>query len=85
MNETLDDLELELRRLPGVIAVALQDGAQLRVHLSLTTWADASAIRQRAELLALAHHPEPRLTVSRAGEGLPVEQTAAEPRVEASR
>ena len=78
MNETLDDLELELRRLPGVIAVALQHGEHLEVHICLTTWADASAVRQRAELLALAHHEHPKLVVVRAGEGLTVERPAAE-------
>ena len=76
MNETLDDLELELRRLPGVIAVALQTNEYRDVHISLTTWADASAVRQRAELLALAHHEQPKLTVTRAGEGLPTEESA---------
>jgi hypothetical protein len=77
VNDTLDDLELELRRLPGVISVAVSDEDGLRVHLCVTSWADATAVRQRAELLALSHDEAPTLTVSRAGEGLTVEDESA--------
>jgi hypothetical protein len=76
VNETLDDLELELRRLPGVVSVSLRGNERLEVHICLTNWADLSAVRQRAELLVLAHHEHPQITVSRAGEGLATEGAA---------
>ena len=60
MHETTDDLELEVRRLPGVVAVGLDDtGPQLRVAVFLARDTDADLIRQRVELLALAHDPQP--------------------------
>ena len=72
LTETIDDLELEIRRLPGVIAVGFDDEQpHLVVGLFLMPDADTELIRQRVELLALVHDPEPRIVTQDAGTAVP--------------
>jgi hypothetical protein len=69
VNGTVDDLELELRRLPGVIAVGLDDSeSPLRVALFLDREADGELLTRQAELLALVHDPQPVIAISRSTE-----------------
>lgn len=65
MSETLDSLELELRRIPGVVAVGLEmTGQGLGVRVAVARGADSEEIGRRAEMLALAHDERPRVAVT---------------------
>ena len=60
---SVDELELELRRLPGVLAVGLIANSELVVTLWVVPGTDASSLTAQAELLALGHHDHPVVSV----------------------
>jgi hypothetical protein len=65
MKESLDLLELELRQLPGVASVGLEDhGHRVEVRLALVAGADGGDLHQRAQVLARAHAEQPAVSVT---------------------
>lgn len=63
MNGGLDDLELEVRRIPGVVAVGVRRTDRLVVEVAVAAGTDPARVAERARMLALAYDAEPAVEV----------------------
>jgi phage terminase large subunit-like protein len=63
VNGGLDDLELEVRRIPGVVAVGLRRADRLVVQVAVAAGADPAGVAERARMLALAYDADPVVEV----------------------
>jgi hypothetical protein len=63
VNGGLDDLELEVRRIPGVVAVGIRRDGRLVIGVAVAADADAGAVAERVRTLALAYDADPAVEV----------------------
>lgn len=63
MNADLDDLELEVRRIPGVLVVGVRREGSLVVEVGVGPGVDPAAVAARVEVLARAHDASPKVRV----------------------
>lgn len=63
MNDRLDELELEVRRIPGVVAVGVRHEEGLVVEVAVAPGIDPAAVAQRVRTLARAYDTDPVVEV----------------------
>lgn len=63
MNGNLDDLELELRRIPGVVTVGMRRDDRLVLQVVVMPGTDPVEVAERARVLARAYEAAPMIEV----------------------